>query len=190
MRIAVPIPVRHGYIRTVRTGSAVSTETNNNQCAVRWQMTKASMMSALISRSRARHIRKFEFVSCPLIVLARKLGLPKRPPRGDGYSRRLKIIAELFCRLGELSRACRSPPARSLAVLAVPVHRTALGAAESIGLGKSLGRQAAGIRAVAAPIAELLKRQIENPAGGIGPAQALLDLEGLDVGQPAVPVAL
>src|SRR6516225_266170 len=140
MRIAVPIPVRHGYIRTVRTGSAVSTETNNNQCAVRWQMTKASMMSALISRSRARHIRKFEIVSCPLIVPARNLGPPKRPPRGSEYSRRLKIIAELFCRLGELSR---------------PV--VARGVAEPISFGKTLGREAARIRAVAAPIAEFLK---------------------------------
>jgi hypothetical protein len=33
-------------------------------------MTKASMISALISRSRARHIRKFAIVSCPLIVPA------------------------------------------------------------------------------------------------------------------------
>jgi hypothetical protein len=33
-------------------------------------MTKASMTSALISRNRARHIRKFAIVSRPLIVLA------------------------------------------------------------------------------------------------------------------------
>src|SRR5690348_1943028 len=31
-------------------------------------MTKASITSALISRSRARHIRKFELVNTPLIV--------------------------------------------------------------------------------------------------------------------------
>jgi hypothetical protein len=35
------------------------------------------MTSALISRSRARHIRKFAIVSCPRIVLARNLACRK-----------------------------------------------------------------------------------------------------------------
>jgi hypothetical protein len=35
------------------------------------------MINALISRSRARHIRKFAMVSCPLMVVARNLACRK-----------------------------------------------------------------------------------------------------------------
>jgi hypothetical protein len=40
------------------------------------------MISALIRRSRARHIRKFAIVSCPLIVPARNLACRKDHLRG------------------------------------------------------------------------------------------------------------
>ena len=62
--------------------------------------------------------------------------------------------------------------------------------AEHVGFRKTLGGKTTGVGAIAAPIGEVLERQIENPAGGIGPAQALLDLERLDVRQTAILVAL
>jgi len=76
----VPALVRHGYIRTVRTGSALSTETSKNQCAVRWQITKASITSALVKRSRARHIRKVEFIALTPVA-------PKHDPAKPGRKR-------------------------------------------------------------------------------------------------------
>src|ERR1700692_85674 len=48
----------------------------------------------------------------------------------------------------------------------------------------------AGIAAIAAPGGELLDRLIEAAAGGIDPDQASVRLEGRDVGQSAVLVAL
>ncbi len=50
-------------------------------------------------------------------------------------------------------------------------------------------KASARVRAVAAPVAELLERQVEDAAGGIGPAQPVFHLEGLDVGQAAILVA-
>src|SRR5260370_1642869 len=70
------------------------------------------------------------------------------------------------------------------------VDRSSFGIAECVALGNALWRQPARVGPVAAPVGELLKRLSEDTAGGVGPARAFLDLESLDVGQPAVLVAL
>src|ERR1700730_18215318 len=63
-------------------------------------------------------------------------------------------------------------------------------AVKFIGLRKTLGCEAPGVGAIAAPVGELLERERENPAGRIGPGQTLLRLEGLDVAEPAVLMTL
>src|ERR1700687_181011 len=96
----VPSHVRHGYIRKVRTVSAFSTETSKNQCAVRWQTTKASMTSPLLSRSRARHTRKLELTP----LSAREvIPLPEKTALRYRYSRCQKLIASIRYAMGELS---------------------------------------------------------------------------------------
>ena len=50
-------------------------------------------------------------------------------------------------------------------------------AVEFVGFRKALWRQAAGVGAIAAPVGELLQRQREHAAGGIGPAQPLFRFE-------------
>src|SRR6516165_3456147 len=61
---------------------------------------------------------------------------------------------------------------------------------ERVGARKSLRRQPSGIGAIAAPIGKLLEREREGAAGGVGPREPLLRLEGLEVAQPAILVAL
>src|SRR5262252_3651303 len=86
----------------------------------------------------------------------------------------------------------RTSPERAISgvIFIASIGRPPFGIAEHVGFWKTLGRKTAGIGAVAAPISQVLDRQIEYPAGGIGPAQALLDLKRLDVGQTAVLVTL
>src|ERR1700733_4767076 len=172
-RMPVPIQVRHGYIRTLRVASASSKDTSSRQCAVRWQMTKAIMTSALASRSLARHWRKSQtFIR---IVPSR------RANRGA-----LAMIAES----GEKFHATKNYR-RLSALVAVPGRNgTAARIVELIGFRKTLGRKAPGVGAVAAPVGKLFQRQIENPAGGIGPGQTLFHLECFYVGEAAVLVTL
>src|ERR1700722_19654061 len=55
-RTIVPVKPRHGYIRMLRAASASSKEIRRKQCAVRWQITKLSIVSALASRSQVRQL--------------------------------------------------------------------------------------------------------------------------------------
>src|SRR5215471_10258209 len=61
---------------------------------------------------------------------------------------------------------------------------------ERVGARKPLRRQPSGIGAIAAPISKLLEREREGAAGSVGPREPLLRLEGLEVAQPAILVAL
>src|ERR1700731_1005677 len=66
-----------------------------------------------------------------------------------------------------------------------------LGATAEFQVGEeTLRLDATGVAAVAAPGGELLDRLIKTAAGGIDPGQAFARLEGRDVGQSAVLVAL
>src|SRR6185295_16452329 len=62
--------------------------------------------------------------------------------------------------------------------------------AEGVAAREALRGEPSGIGAVAAPIGKLLERERKRAAGAIRPRQALLHLEGLDVGQPTILVAL
>lgn len=55
---------------------------------------------------------------------------------------------------------------------------------------KSLGRDAAGVGALATPVGKLLLRKREGAPGGIEPGEALRHVEGLHVRKPALLVAL
>src|SRR5262245_35464152 len=73
------------------------------------------------------------------------------------------------------------------AVLAIAVARQA---AEFIVLGKSLRRDAAGIRAIAAPILQFLHRPRKASSGGIDPRKTVSVLEGRDIRKAFLFVAL
>src|SRR6516225_11032618 len=70
---------------------------------------------------------------------------------------------------------------------ALPVRRKLV---ERVGAREPLRRQPSGISAIAAPISKLLEREREGATGGVGPRKALLRLEGLEIAQPAILVAL
>src|ERR1700683_171776 len=61
--MAVPIAVRHGYISALRVASAASNETSSRQCALRWQITNASMTRALVSRRLPRQVRRLQVIA-------------------------------------------------------------------------------------------------------------------------------
>src|SRR5580704_2054524 len=85
-------------------------------------------------------------------------------------------------------RGCERP-LRLACVFAVVL--AVLDAAAEFQVGEeALRLDPAGVAAIAAPGGELLDRLIETAAGGIDPGQAVGGLEGRDVGQSAVLVAL
>src|SRR5579862_9064744 len=85
-------------------------------------------------------------------------------------------------------RGCERP-LRLACVLAVVL--AVLDATAEFQVGEETFRlDPAGIAAIAAPGGELLDRLIKAAAGGIDPGQAVAGLEGRDVGQSAVLVAL
>src|SRR5580700_7706023 len=84
-RTSVPVQPRHGYIRMRRAVSASSKEISRKQCAVRWQMTKASIVSALRSRSQ---LRQFDQVRLPNIIAF----AARFPPYLDRYRSRSRKI--------------------------------------------------------------------------------------------------
>src|SRR5712692_7157905 len=77
---------------------------------------------------------------------------------------------------------------RRLFLLAVGAIRQQ--AAELVATGKSLRCQPSGVGAIAAPIGELLERKRKGAASGICPREPLVRLEGLDIAQTAIFVAL
>src|SRR5262249_12039064 len=78
----------------------------------------------------------------------------------------------------------------SLTVLVAVLATTVRAIAELVGLRKALRSQTPGVAAIAPPVRKLLEREGEEAAGRVGPAQTLLRLKSLDVGEPAVFVAL
>src|SRR5277367_789648 len=84
----VPVQPRHGYIRMRRAVSATSKEISRKQCAVRWQMTKDSIVSALRSRSQ---LRQFDQVRLSNIIALAGHFPPQVSVRGLDRSRPRKI---------------------------------------------------------------------------------------------------
>src|SRR5438093_6244710 len=62
--------------------------------------------------------------------------------------------------------------------------------AEAIGAREALGREPSGVGTIATPVGEFLAHERELASGRIGPGEAGLGLEGLQVRQAAVLVAL
>src|SRR5713101_4691213 len=91
------------------------------------------------------------------------------------------------CECGELRAVVRSDRLFLLPPLPVPVRRQL---AELVIGEEAIGPDAAGVAAIAAPSRKLLHRLGENAAAGVDPGEPLPGLEGFQVGEPAVLVAL
>src|SRR5262249_62430210 len=96
--------------------------------------------------------------------------------QGAGQRGATTRVAPALARVGLLLRVCR---------LAVRGR-----GAEFVRARKTLGRKAPGVGTIATPVGELLRRERKGAPGAIGPGQARLRLERLQVGEPTVAVTL
>src|SRR4030088_1479219 len=93
-------------------------------------------------------------------------------------------------KIAGLDLICRDLETTRKESLLLPCLSVSRQLAERVAAREALRGEPSGIGAVAAPIGKLLERERKRAAGSIRPRQPLLHLEGLDVGQPAILVAL
>src|SRR5207245_576686 len=110
-----------------------------------------------------------------------RTGLARQPLRPETLQGVLNSIREV----PRSREPARSPS--GFVVLVLPPRQLR---AEAIGAREALGSQPPSVGAIAAPVGILLTGERELAPGGVGPGQAGLGLEGLQVGQSAVLEAL